>query len=306
MPVEPRLGWGIVGVPSSAGSHNAGQDKAPGAWRAVGLLDRLRAEGLEVRDFGDLPARRHRPVERTGGVRDLERVVDVARATADLVAHVHASGWVPLVLGGDCTITLGVLAGLTRTRDVGLLYFDGDADLNTPETSGSGVLDTMGVTHLLGGGMPALSHLGPRYPLLRPHQLELVGFDPGELDVGQWSTLASRALHAHPAPLVRADPAAAAAAAISRLEAAVDAVLVHFDVDVLDTGLFPLANFPHFAGLTLEQTSICLTRFCASTKLAGLVITEVNPDHDPDRVLLPALRDVLCPALRGSAAADLL
>jgi arginase family enzyme len=66
----------------------------------------------------------------------------------------------------------------------------------------------------------------------------------------------------------------------------------------LDTGAFPLANFPHFAGLTLEETAACLEIFCRSGKLAGLVVTEVNPDHDPDAILVPALIDTLCGALR--------
>lgn len=288
---------GVIGVPTSAGSHNAGQEKAPAAWRAAGLLDRLKAAGVELRDFGDLPVQRHQPAERIDGVRDLNRVVQVAQQVADRVARVNADGFVPLVLGGDCTITLGVLAGLARSQDVGLIYFDGDADLNTPGRSGSGVLDTMGMTHLLGDGVPALSRLGPRHPLLHADQVALVGFDPGELDTAQWTTLTDRALHAAPAPTVRADPAAVAERAVRRVEASTDTLLVHFDVDVLDTGAFPLANFPHFAGLSLTDTAACLAQFCAGTTFAGLVITEVNPDHDPDEVLLPALLDVVCAAL---------
>ena len=46
----------VLGVPTSAGSHNAGQEKAPAAWRAAGLIDALRAAGLDVEDRGDLPA----------------------------------------------------------------------------------------------------------------------------------------------------------------------------------------------------------------------------------------------------------
>ena len=116
----------------------------------------------------------------------------------------------------------------------------------------------MGMTHLLGDGVPALSRSGPRFPLLRPGQAELFGFDPGELDTGEWTRLTGLGLHAAPAANVRQDPAGRAAAALSRLEREADAVIVHFDVDVLDTGAFPLANSPHFAGLTLEEAGACL------------------------------------------------
>lgn len=164
-PASPTLATapiGVLGVPTSAGSHNAGQDKAPAVIRSAGLLERLAAGGRECHDFGDQPVQRHRPSPRVNGVRDLERVADVARRTRDRVTEIRALGYLPLVLGGDCTVTLGVVAALAQTAEVGLVYFDGDADLSLPETSGSGVLDTMGMTHLLGGGTPALAGLGSR------------------------------------------------------------------------------------------------------------------------------------------------
>ena len=213
---------------------------------------------------------------------------------ADRVAAVRAAGRRPLVVGGDCTVTLGVVAGLARHEDVGVLYVDGDADLNTPASSASGVLDTMGVTHLLGDGAPTLAGAGPRTPLLTADSLELFGFDPGELDTGQWTRLVGHRLSATPAPVVREDPAGTARAALRRLEGA---VLVHLDVDVLDTGVFPLANSPHPAGLALDELQSCLEVFFGSDRLPGLVLTEVNPDHDPDGVLVAQLVEVLAAAL---------
>ena len=202
------------------------------------------------------------------------------------MASIRAAGRLPLVLGGDCTITLGALDGF---GEGGLVYFDGDADLTTPERSGSAVADTMGMTHMLGGGSPRLARLGSRYPLLRPDRVVLFGFDPAELDTGEWTELTSRHLYAAPAPAVRADPAGQARAALAYLGRRAGTYLVHFDVDVLHTGLFPLANFPHFAGLTLDQASACLDEFADGEGFGGLVITEVNPDHDPSGQLLGAL-----------------
>ena len=286
----------ILGVPTSAGSHNPGQDKAPAAWRAAGLVDGLRRAGLDVEDRGDLPGAPFRPVRPADGLRDTERVVTVAQAVAAEVAAIRAGRRLPLVLGGDCTITLGVLAGF---GEVGLMYFDGDADLATPERSESAVADTMGMTHMLGGGSPRLAGLGSRGPLLRPEQVVLFGFDPAELDTSQWTELVSRHLYAAPAPAVRADPAGQARAALAYLERRTDTYLVHLDVDVLHTGLFPLANFPHFAGLTMDEVSAALAVFTGSEKFGGLVITEVNPDHDPDGQLLATLAQVVTDALTG-------
>src|SRR5689334_3399057 len=218
----------VLGVPTSAGSHNPGQDKAPAAWRAAGLIGALEAAGLDVEDRGDLPATPFRPVEPDGGPRDTDRVVEVARRVATEVASIRAAGRLPLVLGGDCTITLGALDGF---GEGGLVYFDGDADLTTPEGSGSQVADTMGMTHMLGGGSPRLARLGSRYPLLRPGQVVLFGFDPAELDTGEWTELVARHLYAAPAPAVRADPTGEAQRARGYLDRRSVSYLVHFDVE---------------------------------------------------------------------------
>jgi arginase len=276
----------VLWVPTSAGSHNPGQEKAPAAWRAAGLIGELQAAGLDVEDRGDLEATPYRPVEPDGGLRDTDRVAGVIRRVAAEVAAIRAAGRLPLILGGDCTITLGALDGFGGG---GLVYFDGDADLTTPERSASAVADTMGMTHMLGGGSARLARLGSRYPLLRPGQVALFGFDPAELDTGEWTELVCRHLYAAPAPAVRADPAGEAQRARGYLDRRSVSYLVHFDVDVLHTGLFPLANYPHFAGLTLDEVSACLNEFAGGERFGGLVITEVNPDHDPSGELLRAL-----------------
>jgi arginase len=290
---------GLLGVPTSAGSHNAGQERAPEAFRSAGIVTELESRGVEVFDFGDLETATHRPSSREAGVRDTSRVVHVATQTRDKVAEIAAAGYQPVVMGGDCTITIGVVAGLSATRSVGLLYFDGDADLNTPELSGSGILDTMGITHLLGGGVRELAELGDRRPLLDSERLVLAGFDPGELDTAQWQSLVSRQLTAMPAALLRSQPDESVRRALAHLTAAAESVVVHFDVDVIDTGAFPLANFPHFAGLLPDEAFGCLQTMCASPAVEALVVTEANPGHDPDGSLVARVVEAVVRALAG-------
>jgi arginase len=294
----------LVGVPTSAGTHGPGQEKAPGALRAAGLVRALEAAGVEVRDEGDLPVAMYRAAVADPRQRDLDGVAEAAGRVADRVAEVLDQGMTPLVLGGDCTITLGVVAGFARHGgdDFGLLYFDGDADLSTPATTSSGVLDSMVVAHLLGEGAPALTRLGPRVPLLPADRLVLFGFDdPDDLGEAQQALLARHGPTAWPASRIRevpGGPRAAAVAALGDLEARAGTVVVHFDVDVVDTGDLPLANFPHFnQGLTLADAVACLEVFCGSAKLGGVVVTEVNPDHDPDGTQLGRLVDGLVAAL---------
>jgi arginase len=295
--------FAILGVPSSAGTHGPGQEKAPQALRRAGLVRRLAATGVAVEDRGDLPVFLYAVGAVDPRQRNLDAVVQAAGLVADRVQATLLAGQRPLVLGGDCTITLGVVAGFLRhAADVGLVYFDGDADLSTPATSRSGILDSMGVAHLLGEGAPALAGIGPRRPLLPADRLLLFGYDPDDLaEEHHRARLAQLSPRAWPAGRIRGaegGPRAAAAAALAELEPRVGTVLVHFDVDVVDSGDLPLANFPHYGqGLTLAEALACLEVFLASPKLGGLVVTEVNPDHDPDGSQLPRLVEGLVAAL---------
>jgi len=85
------------------------------------------------------------------------------------------------------------------------------------------------------------------------------------------------------APEFIADPAGVAASAMSRVAAASGPVVVHFDVDVVDSGDLPLGNFPHYgSGVSLGDALAGLRAMRAHPSFAGLVLTEVNPTHDAD------------------------
>jgi arginase len=286
---EPKMGsWITIGVPTSAGAHHAGQERAPEALRRAGLIGRLRAVGVDIEDAGDLPGAAFAVDHEHPEARNLDAVVRVAGEVADAVAAHVASGRLPLVIGGDCTITLGVIAGFRRGHpDVGLIYVDGDADLGTPGHGGSGIFDSMGVAHLLGRGAPELAGLGSTgpgtRPLLAPARLALVGCDPRETDDEGRRFLAESGVSFQEGPALVADPVGVAERALAAVEAASDPIVVHFDVDTVDSGDLPLGNFPHYdSGVRLEHAVACLRTLRAHPKFAGLVLTEVNPTHDVD------------------------
>ncbi len=287
--------WVMIGVPSSAGAHHAGQERAPAALRQAGLLDRLRAAGVTISDAGDLPVTAFTVDREHPGARNLDAVTAVAGQVAEAVAGQLEAGRRPLVVGGDCTITLGVIAGFRRRHaDVGLVYVDGDADLGTPGPGGSGIFDSMGVAHLLGRGAPELAGLAGQPPLLEPSRLALVGGDPRETDDAGRRLLAELGVSFQEAPDLIADPAVAAQRALAAIDATTGPVVVHFDVDVIDSGDLPLGNFPHYdSGVRLEHAVNCLRVLRAHPRLAAIVLTEVNPTHDANGSLLGEYVDAL-------------
>jgi arginase len=294
---------GLIGVPSSAGAHGPGQEKAPAALRKAGLIGALRTAGLQAEDLGDLPVVRFQPDRANPKQQSLSRVVKVAREVADAVAGAVDRDLVPLVLGGDCTITLGVVAGLLRRQpDLGLMYVDGDADLTTPQTSHSGIFDSMGVAHLLGEGAPELARIGPRFPLLPEDRIVLFGFHPYEVEPRESRRLEASAMVRYPVTSMNDRPVELASEALAKLEQRARAVVVHFDVDVMDSAEMPLANWPHYDALSLGDAMRCLRVFVSSPKLAALVVTEMNPDHDPEGILVRQFVDAFADAMLPVAA----
>jgi arginase len=293
--------WVLIGVPTSAGAHHAGQDRAPAALRAAGMLDRLQAAGVRISDAGDLPESIFVVDHEHPRARNLAAVVSVARTVADAVATQVAAGRRPLVVGGDCTITLGVIAGFRRVRpDVGLAYVDGDADLGALSRDGSGILDATGISHLLGSGWPELTGLAGEPPLLDGSRLAMLGCDPREqTDAGRAFLTSNRVSYAE-GPELAADPAAAARGALATLGSD-SPMVVHFDVDVVDSGDLPLGNFPHYgSGVRLDDAASCLGVLLADPACAGLVLTEVNPSYDADGSQLNRYLTALTSALAGS------
>jgi len=291
--------WVIIGVPTSAGAHHAGQELAPDAIRAAGLADRLQEAGLHVTDSGNLAIAVFAPDRGSPGARNLAAVARVAAEVADTVAKVIATDRLPLVLGGDCTITIGAVAGLKRCHaDGALIYVDGDADLGVPGNEDSGILDSMGISHLLGRGAPELAGLGGRTPLLEPARLAILGSDPRETDDAGRAFLADSGVSFQEAPVFIADPAAAAERALAKVTSASGRFLVHFDVDVVDSGDLPLGNFPHYgSGVLLEHALTALHVLRSHPSFAGLVVTEVNPTYDPAGSELTRLVSGLASAL---------
>src|ERR1017187_4145651 len=274
--------WTVIGVPTSAGAHHAGQEQAPTALREAGMIERLREAGLSVADAGDLPGATFATDHDHPSARNLAAVARVARQVADAVATVVADGRLPLVVGGDCTITLGVIAGFRRSHpEVGLLY-------------------AMGVAPLLGHGAPELTSLAGAAPLLEPYRLAMVGGDPREIDLTGRQFLADAGVSYQEGPVLAADPVGVAKRALDAVMARSDPLVVHLDVDVVDSGDLPLGNFPHYgSGVLLEHVVGCLGTLLAHESVAGLVLTEVNPTHDGDGTLIRRYLDGLISALAG-------
>jgi arginase len=298
----------IVGVPNSAASYAAGQDLAPEALRSAGLVEALTAAGLDVHDDGDLAHQMWRPDRSNPLAQNVGLVTESLQQLADRLEPLLARGDFALVLGGNCTIALGVMAAMRRLDHgtAGLLYVDRHYDLNTPESTTDGALDWMGMAHALGlpGCVGALADaFGPR-PLLQSHQVAWLGVEP--LVTTQWERdqVDRLGLHVTFSGELTADPAGAAVTAVSQLPSG--PLALHIDVDVLDFIDAPLAENTDCrnTGPTLSQAEEALTAAVGDPRVRTLSVGELNPTRcagDPDALtrFADSIARILAATARG-------
>jgi len=272
-----------AGVPTSLGSYSPGQEKAPQAFRDAGFPEMLRKEGLTVVDYGDLPVRRWRPDKKNLLAQHWEAVVACVQETEAHLSEAVSQGHIPVVIGGNCTVELGVVAAnLKKCEILGLIYLDLHADMNTPASTAEGALDWMGMAHMLGlkGAIPELASCGPRYPLISPAQVHLVGFDPNSATESERNAIRDRAIATSKLADVGQSPVKCADRILSKWATKFERFLVHFDVDVVDFNDLPLAeNYSKNKGLSYNHALELLEVLLKSPKFAGLTLTEINPDH---------------------------
>lgn len=271
----------LIGVPTSAGAYGPGQEKTPDALRRSGLVKFLQNHNIDVVDKGNLSGFRWEPDKTNMRAMNVTHVRDMALAVSEKVNDSLNSNEKVLVIGGDCTIEIGCVAGCLRKLDnIGLLYIDLDTDLNTPESVEDGALDWMGVAHLLGikGTVDSLASVGTKVPMLRPEQIFF--FANGNMTDFEKSIIEENNIKQATIHEVAADPTGMAKMMYQSWGSQFEHLLIHLDTDVLNFIEMPLAeNYRRNIGLTFDQLMDALREILRAPNWSILTITEINPDH---------------------------
>jgi len=295
----------VLGSPTSAAAMAAGHEGAPAALRQAGLIDRLRSIGYEVEDFGDDPVQLSKPDEESPRARNISGVLASINALKPRVELAVKASALPLILGGDCSIALATVAGMRRYfRNVGLIYVDSDADLNTPATTPSGSLDGMVISHITGRGAAELVRFWGEPPLVRDPDVALFGF--ARLDAAEEEALRHTTLRSYPTADVRKKGAAELARVVAeRIHGSKNEFLLHLDVDAIDG--FAATNYPGDGALQLDDIRAALEVFASHPHLGAIEVTAYNPQKDPDgsgaKLVIDLLADVLAKRLEAFKSA---
>jgi arginase len=273
---------GIIGAPLCDGVRDSGVENAPRALRDAGLVEILKTHS-EVKDFGDLSLKTVAQDELTGKSRNLKLVTDSCQTIKRMVSQVANDGYFPLVIGGDCSLFPGALAGIASTdHDISAIYLDGHPDFHTPETTKSGYFSGMGLAIAVGFGPDELTHLGNRFPIVKPQNVLLAGPRPANIDQTEINDLTKTGLRTI---FLEDQGAENFRHELERSSQFLPRpVYLHFDCDVIDPQEMPAlagmkSNVHCSGGLSLEEAfSVC--NVLSELPLAGMDATLYDPTSD--------------------------
>jgi agmatinase len=187
------------------------------------------------------------------------------------VREVAATGAIPIVLGGDHSITwpaATAVAEIAQPGRIGMVHFDAHADtadIDRGQLAGHGTP----MRRLIVSGAVA----GRNFV-----QVGLRGYWPSP-EVFAW--MAEQGLRWHPMREIEERGADAVVTdAIAEALDGPDAVYLSVDIDVLDPGLAPGTGTPEPGGLLTRELLRAIGRIVEAVPLAGMDVVEVSPPYD--------------------------
>jgi len=289
----PKLA--VVGIPTAAAARGSGVARAPLVLRDHGLLRALAADGTRVVNLSDLSLFPYREDHAHPKARNAEVVACAVRTAGDEMTRALAEGFT-LVLGGDCTLVVGLTSGAREfaAAPIGLVYLDAHADLHTPETTQSGYLQGMALALALGRGPQAVTSAYRPGPAVRPEHVALLGVR--EWEDGEAEAARGLALTMGPEEMQRAGMAETAGRALAAI--GTGPVVVHFDVDVIRTEEMPAVEvLTGGGGLTWLEAAEVLRALLASPRVIALQVVQYDPDRDVEGVHARRIVDLVTSAL---------
>ncbi|MGC1380098.1 MAG: arginase [Candidatus Baltobacteraceae bacterium] len=281
----------IVGVPMDLGASRRGVDMGPSAVRYAKLHEKLAALGIsEIVDRGNLQV----PIRESADSDDasakfLNVITEVCNDLAKVVEGAVRAGSLPIVLGGDHSIAMGTLAGLTRARGTppGLVWIDAHADINMPGSSTTGNVHGMPLYFALKNGFARAE---------RSVQIGLRDVDPEEKRLlREFGVKAFTMSDVDKLGMVHVMEQARAIAG-----AGGGSIHVSFDMDAIDPSEAPGTGTPVKGGLSYREAHLVMEMLHDSGQLGSIEMVEINPILDHRNQTATLAVGLICSALGKS------
>lgn len=272
----------IIGVPCDYGQQRRGVDMGPSAIRYAGLQERLKMVGHHVEDEGNIQVLSHQHEQQDDErLLNLEEVIQVNTALAQRVQEVIEKNRTPLVLGGDHSIAIGTLAGLSmKYKNLGVIWFDAHADLNTPETTPSGNIHGMPLATSMGLGHERLTTILHNEPKIKAQNIVIIG--GRSIDAGERILIKERGIKIYTMHEIdRLGMTYVMEETMAYFKAQqIDGLHLSLDLDALDPLYTPGVGTPVAGGITYRESHLAMEMIQESGMLTSAEFVEVNPILD--------------------------
>jgi len=275
----------ILGAPLDLGAGRRGVDMGPSALRVANLNARLARLGYSVEDLGNVQVEQQESARPgAGNARYLAHITSTCRQLAERVEKIAVKGKIPLVLGGDHSVAVGTVSGMShcyrkRGKAIGVIWVDAHTDMNTPSTSPSGNVHGMPLACVVGKGPRSLTHLFGYAPKVNPANVVLVGIR--DVDATERGVVKSSGVQVF--TMRHIDEMGMNEVMAQAIQIAGDGthgIHVSLDMDGVDPDEAPGVGTPVPGGITYREAHLAMEMLCDSRRLVSMEVVEVNPVLD--------------------------
>ncbi len=268
----------IIGVPMDLGQSRRGVDMGPSALRYAGVSQRLRKLGHTVEDAGNISVPVRDTLPESGGMAFLPAVVQACELMYEEGRKAVAESAIPLFIGGDHSIAVGTVGGVTHNAPSGLLWIDAHGDFNTPESSPSGNIHGMPLAALMGLGHPELVNLGRPGPKLKASDVILIG--ARDLDLEERRLLKENRIGVYTMREIdERGIAEVVREGLARLKH-LRRLHVSLDMDSLDPSDAPGVGTPVPGGISYREAHLVMEILADTGCVSSIDVVEINPILD--------------------------
>ncbi|HEY5564412.1 MAG TPA: arginase, partial [Rhodothermia bacterium] len=254
-------------------------DMGPSALRYAGLAERLERLGHSVEDTGNIDVAVRGSLRRAeSGLTYLPEIAQICSRAYEAGRRAIADGCLPIFIGGDHSISVGTVGGVTHEGRVGVLWVDAHGDFNTPETSPSGNVHGMPLAALLGHGASEIVDVGRKGQKLDREDVMMVGIrslDPTEREMIRNDNLGIYTMR----EIDERGIAQVAHEVLHRLNHT-ERLHVSLDMDCLDPMFAPGVGTPVQGGLTTREAHLLMEILADDGRVGSVDIVEINPILD--------------------------
>lgn len=268
----------MIGVPVDLGQAQRGVDLGPGALRYAGISARLSGLGFEVQDVGNLQVPVRDVLDGERELHYLPSIREVCEAAYQAGRTAIEEECIPVFMGGDHSLSIGSIGGVTHHEPAGVIWIDAHGDFNTPQSTLTGNIHGMSVAVLLGQGYPELVHVGRQGPKVSAADLVMIGLrelDPLERLRMRESGIAAYTMR----DIDERGMGCIAREALSKLSH-LRRLHVSLDLDGLDPMEVPGVGTTSPGGLTYREAQLLMEIIADTGQLSSLDIVEINPILD--------------------------